>query len=110
MPVLVSVEDCGQLVSRPPGLQCSLGAHPAISWRKGPGLRQLHQARKPGAGESLRCVTGENCRPALSGSNEPLSNSSGRLPTRGLIARAWVVGRVKVEASMKDLFRLRKLL
>jgi hypothetical protein len=32
------------------------------------------------------------------------------LPTRGLIARAWVVGRVKVEASMKDLFRLRKLL
>jgi hypothetical protein len=26
------------------------------------------------------------------------------------IARAWVAGRVKVEASMKDLFRLRKLL
>jgi hypothetical protein len=26
------------------------------------------------------------------------------------IARAWVAGRVKIEASMKDLFRLRKLL
>jgi len=26
------------------------------------------------------------------------------------IARSWVAGRVKVEASMKDLFRLRKLL
>ena len=26
------------------------------------------------------------------------------------IARAWVAGRVKVEASMKDLFRLRRLL
>ena len=26
------------------------------------------------------------------------------------IARAWVAGRVKVEASVKDLFRLRKLL
>ena len=26
------------------------------------------------------------------------------------IARAWVAGRVKIEASMKDLFRLRRLL
>jgi hypothetical protein len=26
------------------------------------------------------------------------------------IARAWMAGRVKIEASMKDLFRLRKLL
>jgi SCP-2 sterol transfer family protein len=26
------------------------------------------------------------------------------------IARSWVAGRVKIEASMKDLFRLRKLL
>jgi hypothetical protein len=26
------------------------------------------------------------------------------------IARAWVTGRVKIEASMKDLFRLRRLL
>jgi len=26
------------------------------------------------------------------------------------IARAWVAGRVKIDASMKDLFRLRKLL
>jgi len=26
------------------------------------------------------------------------------------LARSWVAGRVKIEASMKDLFRLRKLL
>jgi len=26
------------------------------------------------------------------------------------IARAWMTGRVKIEASMKDLFRLRRLL
>jgi hypothetical protein len=26
------------------------------------------------------------------------------------IARAWVAGRVKIDASMKDLFRLRRLL
>jgi hypothetical protein len=26
------------------------------------------------------------------------------------IARAWIAGRVKIEASMKDMFRLRKLL
>lgn len=40
------------------------------------------------------------------GSNEVMSLAQSPLN----IARAWMNGRVKVEASMKDLFRLRKLL